>query len=341
MNRRAAAVSPFLRFPASTAAIVAAVLGCSNRPPSRQTAEPPSDSTALTAPSAMREDRLAVPGGNLWYRVVGSGVGTPVILLHGGPGYSSFYMKALEALGADRPLVRYDQLGSGRSDRISDTTMFTIPHFVAELDSLRSALGYDKVHLLGHSWGTILAVEYYKVHPKHVVSLTLGSPALDIPAWEENAKRLVTTLPDSMQRAIHAAEQSGKFDAPGYQAAINEFYSRYVWRRPVQADLDSTFATVNTDIYDYMQGPSEFTITGTLKRYDVTSFLPSIKVPVLYTVGEFDEADPPTVRHFAALTPGAEVAVLPGAAHITMWDAPEENVRVVREFLRKVDSMPR
>src|SRR5262249_8503449 len=88
-----------------------------------------------------------------------------------------------EDLGDDRPVVRYDQLGGGKSSKITDTTMFTIPHFVAELDSLRRALGDDKVHLMGHSWGTILAVEYYLAHPEHVASLTLGSAALDIPAW--------------------------------------------------------------------------------------------------------------------------------------------------------------
>jgi len=87
-----------------------------------------------------------------------------------------------------------------------------------------------------------------------------------------------------------------------------------------------------------MQGPSEFTITGTLKAYDVTSQLAMIRVPTLYTVGEFDEADPPTIRHFAELTPGAQTAVLAGAAHLTPWDARDENVRVVREFLRRSDT---
>jgi len=58
-------------------------------------------------------------------------------------------------------------------------------------------------------------------------------------------------------------------------------------------------------------------------------------------VGEFDEADTATVQRFAALTPGAQVAVLAGAGHITTWDAPEENVRVVREFLRRVDAVNR
>ncbi|MGE3526040.1 MAG: alpha/beta fold hydrolase [Gemmatimonadales bacterium] len=81
-----------------------------------------------------------------------------------------------------------------------------------------------------------------------------------------------------------------------------------------------------------------FTITGTLKQYDATPFLKNVKVSTLYTVGEFDEADPPTVRHFAALTAGARVEVIPGAAHITTWDNPTAMVQVVRQFLRQVDT---
>lgn len=289
-------------------------------------------------PSA-REAMLPVPGGRIWYRTVGTGSGVPVVLLHGGPGYSSFYLRSMEMLSTDRPLVRYDQLGGGKSDRIIDTTMFNIPHFVAELDSLRSHLGYARMHLVGHSWGTILALEYYRAHPEYVASLVLASPALDIPQWERNTRRLIATLPDSAQQAIRRVEQTRKYDDPAYQAALMDFYGRYVWRHPVQAELDSTFATINEGIYNYMQGPSEFTITGTLRNYNSTDFLPSVRVPLLYTVGEFDEADTATVRHFASLTPGAQVAVIAGAAHITSWDAPEENVRVVRAFLRQADSV--
>jgi proline iminopeptidase len=244
----------------------------------------------------------------------------------------------MEALGSDRVVVRYDQLGGGKSDRISDTAMFTIPHFVRELDSLRAHLGYAKVHLLGHSWGTILAVEYYRAHPEHVASLTLGSAALDIPAWEAHAHDLVKTLPDSEQRAIRVREAAKQFDSTDYQGAIADFYSRYVWRHPVAADLDSTMSTVNQGIYNYMQGPSEFTITGTLKPYVITGFLKDIQVPMLYTVGEFDEANPATIKRFAALTPGAKVVVLAGSGHITTWDAPQENIKAVREFLASVDS---
>lgn len=284
------------------------------------------------------ESHLAVPGGNLWYRITGSGTGTPLVLLHGGPGMSSFYLKAFEDLGDDRPVIRYDQLGGGKSDKITDTALFNIAHFVRELDSLRAHLGVSTWHVLGHSWGTILALEYYRAYPEHVASLTFASPVFDIPAYERRARDLVSTLSDSAQRAIRAGEAAGKFDSRAYQNAINEFYSLYVFRHPVPADLDSTFATMNEGIYTYMQGPSEFTIVGTLKAYDVTAFLPQIKGPVLVTAGEFDEVGPEIVRGHAARIPGARFEVLAGSAHITPWDARDASLSLERAFLRGVDS---
>ncbi|MEO8452975.1 MAG: hypothetical protein ABI647_24510 [Gemmatimonadota bacterium] len=91
-------------------------------------------------------------------------------------------------------------------------------------------------------------------------------------------------------------------------------------------------------IYNYFQGPSEFTITGTLKTYNVMAFLPPIKVPTLLTAGEFDEVGPTLVEGFAAKIPGARPVEFPGAAHLTPWDARDENLKVVREFLRAADS---
>ena len=285
------------------------------------------------------EARLPVPGGSIWYRVSGAGNGTPVVLLHGGPGFSSYYLKPFEDLGDDRMVVRYDQLGGGKSDTTSDTTLFNIAHFVAELDSLRAHLGVEKWHVLGHSWGTILALEYYRAHPDRVASLTFGSPVFDIPAYERRANELVATLSDSSQRAVRRALATGKYDAPAYQRAINEFYGLYLFRHPVPADLDSSFASFNQAIYVYMQGPSEFTITGTLKHYDATGFLPKIQVPTLVTVGEFDEVGPELVRRHTGLIPGARYELLAGSAHITPWDARDVNLRVVREFLRSADSV--
>lgn len=318
--------------------IFLAALGCAKEAP------PPADSAAsATAPVTdalpAGESRLAVDGGRIWYKVSGSGMATPVVLVHGGPGFSSVYMKSLERLSADRQVVRYDQLGAGKSDKITDPAMFNIGHFVRELDSLRAHLGFRTVHIVGHSWGTILGLEYYRAYPEHVTSLTLMSPMLDVPSWERNARRLVKTLSDSSQKAIATREAEGKLDAPDYQAALGEFYGKYVFLRPIQADLDSLMATANHDIYQYMQGPNEFTITGTLKKYNATPFLKDVNVPVLFTVGDVDESNPETVKRHAQLTPHAQYAVIPNAAHIVQWDAPDETNRIIREFLKAVDSM--
>lgn len=281
---------------------------------------------------------LPVEGGRIWYKITGAGSKTPVILIHGGPGFSSCYLKPFEDIGDDRKVVRYDQLGGGKSDKCIDTTLFTIRHFVGELESLRKYLDVEQVYLLGHSWGTIVAIEYYRQYNLHVRGLVLAGAALDIPAWEKNARELVTTLSESSQAAIRVREAEQKYDAPDYQKALEEFYGKYVYRNPVLTELDSMFQTANVAIYNYMQGPSEFTITGILKSYDATSFLPKIKVPTLYTVGEFDEANPKLVKKFADITPGSKYAILLGAGHQTTWDARDENVRVVRDFLNQLDS---
>jgi proline iminopeptidase len=284
------------------------------------------------------ESRLHVPGGDIWYKVTGSGTELPLVLIHGGPGMSSFMLKPFEELGNDRQVIRYDQLGGGKSAKITDTTLFTIDHFVKELDLLRAHLGLKKWNVLGHSWGTVVALEYYRAFPEHVVSLTLGSLCFDVPGWAKSAEKLLKTLPDSLQAAVRNAESTGKYNDPGYQDAVNKFYSLYVFRNPVQADLDSMLTTFNTDIYTYMWGPSEFTITGTLKNYNPVSFLPQIKVPTLFTVGEFDEIDPVIVKQLADKVPGAKYAMFPGSAHMTPWDARDENIKVLREFLTSADS---
>lgn len=288
------------------------------------------------------ESRLAVDGGGIWYKVTGATTaGTPLLLLHGGPGYSSFYLKPLEKLADERPVVRYDQLGSGKSDSLSDTSRFTVAHYVDELEKLRAHLGVERMHLYGHAWGALLAVEYDHAHPERVASLTLASPYLDVPAWQRHVRTLVGTLSESGQRAIREAEAAQRFDGQAYQRARMELYGKYMWRRPVQADMDSTIRSVNSALYLHLLGPSELTITGTLKRYDARPLLKTIKVPTLFTVAEFDEADSATVRAEAALVPGSQVVMIPNSAHLTTWDNPAAVLGAVRPFLRDVDATTR
>ena len=283
------------------------------------------------------EGRLAVDGGEIWYKVVGEGSGIPIILLHGGPGYSSFYLKPLEELGKYRQVVRYDQLGAGKSDVISDTTLFTTNHFVEELESLRKHLKVQKWNVLGHSWGTILAFEYYRNYSDRVSSLILGSPCIDMNAWERSTNQLLETIPDSLKNAVLEADATGNYENPLYEQAITMFYDHYLWgENPIEEELDSIMSTANLAIYNYMWGPSEFSITGTLKGYDVTPLLTGVDIPILFTVGEFDEISPHLVEEMASIN-NSEFVIFKGSSHLTTWGAQEESIRAIEDFVSSVD----
>jgi proline iminopeptidase len=286
-----------------------------------------------------KEDYVQVPGGRVWYRIVGSGSATPLLVLHGGPGATHHYLKPLAALADERPVIFYDQLGSGRSDRPSDTTLWRVERFVEELAAVRQALGLEEIHLLGHSWGTMLAVEYLLAHPQSGVrSLILASPSLDISRWLADADTLLRTLPDSSRAIIERHEAAGTTSDPAYQAAVTEYYRLYLARRlPWGPDTDSTFQLMGTEVYNYMWGPSEFTSTGTLRTYDATPRLGELRLPVLFTTGRYDEAMPGTVAFYQTLVPGARLTVLNESAHLTMQDEPERYVQIIREFLRDVE----
>jgi proline iminopeptidase len=280
--------------------------------------------------------RLAVAGGQIWYRVVGGGTGTPLIVIHGGPGLSSGYLKSMEALGDERLVVRYDQLGAGKSDVVTDTSLFGIERFVGELETLRRHLALERVHLYGHSWGSILALEYYRAHPEHVASLTLASEVLDMPAFFANMRRLISEMPDSMSRAVQLKEAGQPYDTSAFWAAGRRLRQSSS-RKPVRAEGDSMMRTANDAVTDYLNGTSVFKPNGRLRDYDATALLRTMKVPVLFTVGEFDFVGPDLVKQHAALTPGARFAMVPGAAHMVQWDNAPANNDAVRVFLRDVD----
>ncbi len=298
---------------------------------------PRAQDTTATRLALTDGSRLAVPGGEIWYRVVGGGSGTPVILLHGGPGDPSVYLKSLEALGDERVVVRYDQLGAGYSDVVHDTSLFNIRHFVEELDLLRRHLALDRVHLYGHSWGATLALEYYRAHPQHVASLILASETLDIPAFFAHVRGLISAMPDSMSRAVRLMDAGAPYDSTAFRAAMREFRGHFT-RSPVPAEMDTLNRLLNPEIAGYMYGTSPFSPTGTLRQYDATPFLSQVRVPVLFIVGEFDVAGPEMIRDHAGLTPGARLVVIPNAGHHTQWDNAPATLAAVRSFLRDVDS---
>src|SRR4051794_37246162 len=144
------------------------------------------------------EGYVDVPGGRVWYRSVGDG-DVPLLCLHGGPGFTHYYLEALEDLADRRRVIFYDQLGCGRSDRPDDVSLWTVDRFVEELVTVRSTLGLDRLHLFGSSWGGMLAEQYVLDCKPDLVSLTLcGSPA-SMRRWVQECDELLAGEPDDVR----------------------------------------------------------------------------------------------------------------------------------------------
>lgn len=291
--------------------------------------------------AAQREGTLPVPGGNVFYRIAGDGPGIPLLVLHGGPGAGHDYLEPLAAIGADRPVVFYDQLGCGRSDIPDDNALWQLDRFVAELDAVRKGLGLDRIHLLGHSWGGFLAIEYMLTRPTGVVSLVLGSTAASAQGFARAARSLVAGLPQDVREAIDRCEAEGATDSPEYQAATMAFFAEHVCRlpQPWPDYVMRTMANVMaTPTYAVMWGPSEFNVSGNLRDWDRVCRLGEITTPTLITSGRYDEATPALAAELANGIPGSRSLLFENSAHMAHLEETEAFIAAVRDFLKRSET---
>jgi proline iminopeptidase len=265
-----------------------------------------------------------------------------LLLLHGGPGFPSHYLDRLAVLGDERPVVFYDQLGCGRSERPSDKSLWTIGRFADELQQVRDALGLEEVHLLGHSWGTMLAAEYLLGNPRGVRSVTLSGPILSSRRYLEGLTLLRSRLPEEVRAVLDKHETAGTVHDAEYQKAVDAFYARHLSLLPERPpELRQAFEQLGVETFETMWGPSEFVLTGNLRAWDVTDRIGNLRLPVLLTAGRQDLTRPEDAAYYRHLIPGARLHIFEGSAHFTMLEDPQTFVSVVRRFLREEDARAR
>ena len=283
-------------------------------------------------------------GYRTWYRSVGDpthdATHPPVLLLHGGPGAPHDYLENLEQLAdTGRRVIFYDQLGCGASDQPHQPDMWTVELFVEEVDAVRQALGLDRVHILGQSWGGMLAMEYALTQPSGVVSLLIESSPSSIPLWIAEANRLREALPPETQATLLRHEADGTTDSPEYAQAMQVFYDRHVCRIiPNPPSVQRTFEKIGHEVYNTMNGPSEFHVIGTLKTWDVTPRLGEIHLPTLLLSGQYDEATPHIMEVVRDGIPGAEWVLFENSSHMSHYEEEERYLSVVTDWLNRQDA---
>ena len=289
------------------------------------------------------ERRVEVTGGSVWTARLGPDEGTPVLLLHGGPGAASDYMHPLaERLADHRPVVVYDQLGCGRSDIPDDTSLWTVDRSVEEVDQVRAALGLERCHLLGQSWGGWLAIEYMARGTRGVERLVLASTSASIPEFMAGARGLIEALPEPHRTVLIELGAKEQYDHPDYQAAVDVFYHRHLCRAEPwpQALVDSASQMDGNVVYLTMNGPTEFDVIGRLSDWDRTADLHRITAPTLITVGRYDELTPACAETIHQGIAGSRVELFERSAHVAHLEEGERYAEVVERFLREVEGRP-
>ena len=288
-----------------------------------------------------QEGFVPVDGYRVWYRSVGGGSdqeGFPLLVLHGGPGAPHDYLENLEVLASEtRRVIFYDQLGCGYSDQPDDPSLCEVSRFADEVGTIRQELGLDRVHILGQSWGGMLAIEYALRQPQGLVSLILANTTSSIPLWVAEANRLRAELPPEVNATLIRHEEAGTTSDPEYNEAMDVFYARHVCRiRPMPEFVQRAFDKIGF-VYNYMNGPSEFHVIGVIKDWDRTNRLSEIHIPTLILSGRYDESTPLINEVLHRGIVGSEWVILENSSHLAHVEEPELYMQTVQAFLNRVE----
>jgi proline iminopeptidase len=268
---------------------------------------------------------------NVWTKQIGNNPTKKVLLLHGGPGANHQYFKSFESFfpNEDIQFYYYDQLGSTLSDNPQIDDLWTIEHYVEEVEQVRKALGLTKDNfiLLGHSWGGILGIEYALKYQDNLKSLIVSNMVPSVPDYNDYANNvLALQLDPEILKEIRSYEAVEDYTNETYLGLIHEYYyPEHVMRIPANEwpeDVVNAFAEINFPLYLKMQGPTEFGIVGdaSLKNWDVTERLNEIKVPFLSIGAEYDTMDPVQMEWMANEVQNGSYLHCPNGSHMAMWD---------------------
>ncbi len=287
-------------------------------------------------PGAIEDGFASVNGYRLYWRSIGRPASkAAVVVLHGGPGATHDYLAPFADLAGDGyRVVFYDQLGCGRSELARTVQEYTVERDVDDLEKLRAELGLDTFHLIGSSYGGLLALAYALAHPGPLRTLVSASGLADVPLTVREMQRLKRELPPPLPEVLERHEAKGEYQDSEYLSAVMEFYRRHLCRMPQwPAEVSYTLDHMSLPKYGTMNGPNEFTITGTIRDYDLTPRLGEIRVPTLVTTGRYDEVTPAVAESIHRGIAGSRLVRFEESSHLAFWEERARYLATVREFL--------
>jgi proline iminopeptidase len=277
-----------------------------------------------------RDSRIPVQGAGLYCREVGRG--TPMIVLHGGPDFDiSYLLPEMDSLSDKFHLIYYDQRGRGRSADSVKPEDVTLESEMADLDEVREHFHLDKVVLLGHSWGTMLALEYALRHPERVSRLVLMDPA---PASAADIKRFRTERVEKwpvlmeLKNAIANTTAYKEADPDAVVAyyrmhfkpalARSEDYEKLILRMQARfIEQGKEGILKSRAVEDRLVNQTWASPNG----YDLHPKLKGLNIPALVITGDHDFF-PFAAEHIAQAIPGARLVTLKDCGHFSYLECP-------------------
>jgi proline iminopeptidase len=281
---------------------------------------------------------------NVWTKRFGNNPKIKVLLLNGGPGATHEYFECMESFLPQEGIefIYYDQLGCGNSDNPKDTSMWSLPRYVEEVEQVRQALKLDKnnFYLLGHSWGGILAAEYAFKYQQNLKGLIISNMMMSCPAYGKYADEvLAKQMKPEVLKEIRQIEAKKDFGNPRYMGLLEpNFYAEHLCRIvPNPEPVTRAMSKINQSLYVTMQGPSEFGISGKLTTWDRVPDLPKLTVPFLSIGGKYDTMDPDHMRMIATKVQHGASLICPQGSHMAMYDDQQTYMTGFVKFLKTVD----
>ena len=258
----------------------------------------------------------------------------PVLFLHGGPGGDGAGTTRMRKLHLHHPVYTYDQMGCGNSDAIPDLSKWNHEDYFRELNEIILALGFEKVILIGASWGAGLAVGYAARYGcDRIASMVLPSPFISSRRWEEDQMVNLSTMSEGCQRMMKDCIE-GKGTRDDYHKVMVEYYSKYLFTRRCNREIAVEAGMAEQDdVFKAMWGANDFICTGTMKDLELIPELAKIDVPVLFMCGDSDEVTLDTMLEYQGMVKGSRLSIIPYAGHVLSMEQPESYYAAVRSFL--------
>jgi proline iminopeptidase len=281
----------------------------------------------------------------IYYKALGKG--EPLVILHGGPGAShDYFLPYLLPLSRKSRLIFIDERGSGRSQKVEDSTAYTLENMAEDVEAVRQGLGLGKISLLGHSCGGLLAQTYALKYRQNLSHLILCSTFASTSHMNEVFRKMKQKMTSELRNRIDKMEKAGlfghgkdfekhRYTSEYMVAAWGEGYFPYLYQNHPDPNYDP-IASGNTawEVYREMWGSNgEFIIDGNLKSAEYIDRLSSLTVPTLITVGDNDECDPSLSQEMHDKIAGSKLVILPKSGHMNFVDQPTLFISAINEFL--------